>query len=307
MKSPIAVGIGSVERETGISKETLRIWERRYGFPHPVRTSSGVRNYSNESIAKLRLVKRLLDRGLRAGDIVPKSIEQLEAIDRSTTTSSTGNAATDRALLPSFRAQDIDQFRLWLRERVQTLSVETFIVDVVRPLCTEIGIAWQSNEIGVFEEHMLSEQIAETLRHLIARFAHTGLPPRILLTTLLGERHGFGLLMLQALLAARGVHCLSLGVETPMGEIVKCAAMAQIDVVALSFSSHFPARRLRSDLKEIRTMLPPTVAIMAGGGAISRIETRLEGINLVPELSDAVGFVEQLRTNRLQLSPSLSV
>ena len=149
MKSTIAVGIGSVERETGISKETLRIWERRYGFPHPVRTSNGVRNYSDESIAKLRLVKRLLDRGLRAGDIVPKSIEQLEAIDRSTTTSRTG---TDRALLPSFRAQDIDQFRLWLRERVLTLSVETFIFDVVRPLCAEIGIAWQRNEIGVFEE-----------------------------------------------------------------------------------------------------------------------------------------------------------
>ena len=195
MKSTIAVGIGSVERETGISKETLRIWERRYGFPHPVRTSNGVRNYSDESIAKLRLVKRLLDRGLRAGDIVPKSIEQLEAIDRSTTTSPTG---TDRALLPSFRAQDIDQFRLWLRERVLTLSVETFIFDVVRPLCAEIGIAWQRNEIGVFEEHMLSEQIAETLRDLIARFAHTGLPPRILLTTLLGERHGFGLSMLQS-------------------------------------------------------------------------------------------------------------
>ena len=113
--------------------------------------------------------------------------------------------------------------------------------------------------------------------------------------------------MLQALLAARGVHCLSLGVETPIGEIVKCAAMAQIDVVAISFSSHFPARRLRSDLKEIRAMLPPTVAIMAGGGAISRIETKLDGINLVPELSEAVGFVEQFRTNRLQLSPTPGV
>ena len=291
-KNPRTASIGSVERETGISKETLRIWERRYGFPQPERTCDGTRSFTDESITKLRLVKRLLDRGLRAGEIVPKSLEQLEAIDRSSATFATSNSAKENDLLLSFRAEDIQHFRLWLRERARSLGIVSFIFDVVRPLCTEIGIAWQRNAIGVFEEHLLSEQIAETLRNLIAQFTETSCPPRIMLTTLPGERHAFGLLMLQGLLASRGIHCLSLGVETPMNDIVKCVESAQIDVVALSFSIHYPARRLRLDLKEIRASLPEKVTILAGGGAIGRIKTKLPGIMLMSGLSDAVTYLE---------------
>ena len=29
--------IADVERDTGLSKDTLRVWERRYGFPLPLR------------------------------------------------------------------------------------------------------------------------------------------------------------------------------------------------------------------------------------------------------------------------------
>ena len=35
--------IGAVERETGISKDLLRMWERRYGFPEPARDEQGDR------------------------------------------------------------------------------------------------------------------------------------------------------------------------------------------------------------------------------------------------------------------------
>lgn len=35
----VGVSIRTVERETGISQDTLRIWERRYGFPQPGRAA----------------------------------------------------------------------------------------------------------------------------------------------------------------------------------------------------------------------------------------------------------------------------
>jgi DNA-binding transcriptional MerR regulator len=37
--------IAAVERDTGIGKDTLRVWERRYGFPQPGRDSFGERSY----------------------------------------------------------------------------------------------------------------------------------------------------------------------------------------------------------------------------------------------------------------------
>lgn len=39
------LNIAAVERETGLSKDVLRKWELRYGFPAPLRDSQGERAY----------------------------------------------------------------------------------------------------------------------------------------------------------------------------------------------------------------------------------------------------------------------
>ena len=57
----ILFNISAVERDTGLSKDTLRIWERRYNFPRPLRDEHGDRAYTRGQVEKLRLIKRLLD------------------------------------------------------------------------------------------------------------------------------------------------------------------------------------------------------------------------------------------------------
>ncbi|MDJ0522022.1 MAG: MerR family transcriptional regulator, partial [Planctomycetota bacterium] len=48
--------IGEVAEATGLTPETLRIWERRYGRPVAVRLPSGHRRYTDEQIVWLRRV-----------------------------------------------------------------------------------------------------------------------------------------------------------------------------------------------------------------------------------------------------------
>jgi MerR family transcriptional regulator, light-induced transcriptional regulator len=64
------LSISAAERATGISKHTLRIWERRYGFPQPLRNASGRRVYPPEQIQRLREIKRLRDSGFRPSKII---------------------------------------------------------------------------------------------------------------------------------------------------------------------------------------------------------------------------------------------
>ena len=52
MSTP-SFNIGAVERETGLSKDLLRMWERRYGFPQPVRDPHGDRRYPIAQVEKL--------------------------------------------------------------------------------------------------------------------------------------------------------------------------------------------------------------------------------------------------------------
>ena len=43
MNNSTMMNIAAVERDTGIGKDTLRVWERRYGFPQPQRDANGER------------------------------------------------------------------------------------------------------------------------------------------------------------------------------------------------------------------------------------------------------------------------
>ena len=62
--------IGRVERDTGIGRDTLRVWERRYGFPEPRRNTRGERMYSEAQLRRLQRIRRLLGQGLRPGKLL---------------------------------------------------------------------------------------------------------------------------------------------------------------------------------------------------------------------------------------------
>jgi DICT domain-containing protein len=62
--SAAGFGIGEVAQRTGVAEPTLRMWERRYGFPAPERRSSGHRRYSLHEIELIRAVAAKRTAGL---------------------------------------------------------------------------------------------------------------------------------------------------------------------------------------------------------------------------------------------------
>ena len=68
-------GIGEVVERTGVAEATLRMWERRYGFPSPERLDSGHRRYSARDIDLIRTVAARRAAGLS----LPAAIEQTRA------------------------------------------------------------------------------------------------------------------------------------------------------------------------------------------------------------------------------------
>ncbi len=57
--------IGDVSEAVGIPVPTLRSWERRYGFPEPIRTEGGHRRYSDVHLNELRRVRDAINPGGR--------------------------------------------------------------------------------------------------------------------------------------------------------------------------------------------------------------------------------------------------
>lgn len=269
------LSIAAVERDSGLTKDTLRVWERRYGFPRPQRDASGERIYSAEQVDKLRLLKRMMDQGYRPGKIINRSVAELHQLANSTraeparATASAENLPDLDDYLELVKRHDIDELRRRLSQAALRSGLGRFATDVVAPLNERVGDAWTRGEIEIFEEHLYTESVQVVLRNAISAIprplGQRRARPRVLLTTLPQEAHGLGVLMAEAVFALEGCHCVSLGVQTPLWDIVMAANAQQADIVALSFSAALNPKQVLEGLRELRSRLPAEVAIWAGG------------------------------------------
>lgn len=289
--------IAAVEREVGLSKDVLRVWERRYGFPVPQRDARGERVYPAEQVQRLRLVKRLLDLGHRPGRLLAASEQELEATLSSARSRSAGAGSGPpqdlHELVDLVCGHDAGAFLVALQQRLARQGLRQFVLDTVAPLGTLVGQAWEQGRLQVFEEHLATELTARTLRQAIAAVPG-GRAPLVLLTTLPNEPHGMGLLMVEALLALEGAQCVSLGTQTPMLEIAQAAQACGADVVALSFSAAFAQRQATGLLQQLRASLPVAVQLWAGGAGVAAVRPP-EGVLALSGLDDAVAALQRWR------------
>jgi MerR family transcriptional regulator, light-induced transcriptional regulator len=288
------VTISAVERETGISKDTLRIWERRYGFPNPVRDSNGDRAYTPQDVERLRLIKRLIDHGMRPGKIVIQSLTQLAKT--SSLYSPVPHAGSrhqkeiDNAI-DMIRNNELNDLQTALHHSLLRHGLLTFITEIVTPLNAFIGSGWLSGDLKIFQEHAYTEILQNMLRHAIVSYEKDRSAPNVLLATLPREHHSIGLLMVEAMLTFEGAHCVSLGPQLPVMEIVAAAAAHQSDIIALSFTGNYPDKLISEGLTNLRAELPKAVEVWAGGSAIERSKRPFEGIKLLSSLDEAINEV----------------
>src|SRR5947209_1289939 len=221
----LSLNISAVERETGLSKDVLRMWERRYAFPKPHRDENGERQYSIADVGKLRAIKRLMDVGMRPGKIIGLSSEELGVLAASRVGRAPDVAppAIQSDVLTLVRAHDLTGLQHALTTLLMRQGLQSFVRDTITPLNRAVGEAWMRGELQVFEEHLYTEQLQAALRTAINAFPRQSGVPRVLLTTFPGEQHGLGLLMVEALLVPEGTQCISLGVQTPLEDIRRAA------------------------------------------------------------------------------------
>lgn len=283
------LNIAQVERETGLSKDALRVWERRYGFPQPRRDDNGDRLYDLEQVARLRLIKRLIDQGYRPGKLLALPVDELEAMARQSMAPAPPPANDAAQVLEKVAANDHAGLRVALNRLLARRGLHHFVRDIAPQLNSAVGEGWASGRLGVYQEHLYTEEISRVLRAAMANLPAVSTPPRILLTTVSGEAHGLGLLMVESLLAAEGAQCISLGTQTPMEDILKAATGCKAQVLALSFSVAFPSRQGLAALRTLRAGLPSGVEIWVGGSMIrSLMKHDLPDVHWTPELPDCL-------------------
>ena len=271
--------IGVVERDTGIGRDTLRVWERRYGFPEPVRNEKGERTYSENQLRRLQRVRRLLDQGVRPGKLLPLSddaLDQLEA-DLIPSHSKQLNASVI-AMLDAITSADAATIDKLMHRAYKQQGMESFVLKTVVPLLNAVGEMWAGGRLQIYQEHFLSNQLIQFLNTEISRLQKTSKRPVVLLATLPGEEHTLGLLMVAALLSSRGISTVNLGGEVPMDQIASAVEHFRADIVGITFSGSYQYSNIRSHLLELRRLISDDVDIWTGGEGVRRLRKLPNGV-----------------------------
>lgn len=277
------LSIAEVERDTGLGKDTLRVWERRYGFPAPARDAQGQRLYTQAEVDRLRQIASLLRAGYRPGGVVPLDEAGRLSLLNPATSPAPAGAATERAesvasaaqsatittVLDTLARRDGLGLRRQLQQALTRLGLAAFVTDLMAPLATAVGLGWMRGELRVAEEHLFTEVAHSVLRQGLLALPEPvpGAAPRVLLTTLPGEPHGLGLLMAEAMCALEGAWCVNLGPQTPIDDIVAAAGWHHAQIVGLSATGSLPVRWLRQGLTQLHQRLAPGTALWLGGSA----------------------------------------
>ncbi len=277
------LSIGALSRASGIPIETIRTWERRYGFPAPERKPSGHRVYPLSCVPRLRRIAEALGHGHRAAEVVAASDAELSELLRATTPRVPGLplGETKRAgdiddLLEFVQTFDANRLTWQLLTDWAVLGPIEFLKGRLAPLVHAVGEAWKSGRLEIRHEHFLSERVGDLLRTLRLQFEERANGPLVVFASLPGESHGLGLQMAALLLAVAGCRILFLGTEVPIAQVVTLAKDMDAGAVALSVSAATRGKHTTAQVSRLRSLLPRRIALLVGGQGAPRPRPGLE-------------------------------
>ncbi|MGD2054520.1 MAG: MerR family transcriptional regulator [Gammaproteobacteria bacterium] len=277
--------IGAVERDTGIGRDTLRVWERRYGFPEPIRNEKGERMYTGRQLRHLQRIRRLLDQGLRPGKLLPLAETGLDELEASLTPEiSIEPGGEVQKIIDAIHSADAEKVNELFRRQMEKHGMRKFILSVIIPLLATVGQLWASGKLQIFQEHFLSEQLIRFLNSEIAKAQKYAAKPRVLLATLPGEEHTLGLLMVAAMLSSHGIIAINLGSEVPMDQIVTATEQFRADITGITFSGAYQYKNIRPHLIELRQLIPDDVEVWTGGEGVHRLRKLPPGVTRIKSL-----------------------
>jgi methylmalonyl-CoA mutase cobalamin-binding subunit len=287
----------------GVTVPVLRAWERRYGIVNPARSTGGYRQFDEDSVARVRTMRTLVDQGwspsaaaaaILAGS-VPVTHEALgeDAKPASVATARQGAgtgpaeaaAITDR-FISAARGLDPDAVSGVLDDLFARGTFERVATDLLFPALEALGQAWAAGQVTVAGEHMASSAVQRRLgQALEAAGAPDGRAARVVVGLPPGGRHELGALAFAVAARRAGLPVTYLGADLPMDDWLAAGAGASAAVIGV-----VTARDRNPALEVARRLLDanPGLVVAIGGRAAQEVPGI---IRLPPELTRSVDAV----------------
>ncbi|MCC6869489.1 MAG: MerR family transcriptional regulator [Burkholderiales bacterium] len=289
-----ALHIREVVRSTGLRREQLYMWQRRYGFPSPLRDPFGDRLYPPDQVARLKLIKQLLSEGWRAGAVVPLADSALQSM--------LGIAVDEPAPLPpeidtavKLLAQHrVGEMQNHLSKLLVSQGLRKFLEQTLIPLNEVVHERVVRGEMQSFQELRFADLAQRLLRDVTRLVRPTRDARQVLLATPPNDPNQLGLAILELLLFTEGVNCLALGAGVPAQEIAGAADAYKVSLVMLLFDRGISGKIAGQEIRGLRAALASAVPLVVSGRAVNLLAKPIPEVHTAADFSSVMGKMRAL-------------
>lgn len=300
--------LSAVLRETGLSADVLRAWERRYDLPRPHRTPGGHRLYSQYDVETVKWLRARQTEGLAISRAVELWKEMVNS-GRDPLVGLLTNVLPAAAPL-ALENQHIDFLRRdWvsaclafdavkaegvINQAFAMYSVEMVCFEILQKGVSEIGLLWYEDRASVQQEHFATALAMRRLETLITNMPNATREKTILTGCPPGEWHSFPVLMMTLLLRRKGFNVIYLGTNIPMEQLEQTIRSIRPVLGVLAAQQLSTAASLQSTAWLFQKLGVP---LAYGGLVFNRIpdlRARIPAFFVGEDLSGGVDRIEQL-------------
>jgi DNA-binding transcriptional MerR regulator len=265
--------IGDLARRVGVTVETLRAWERRYGLLEPRRSVGGFRLYSPQDEAIVRAMLVEIERGFppaQAARLALAGARTREAAPEPERAAERGRFAAARTqLIAALIAFEDRRVHVLIDRLLAEFTLDTVLDEVMLPGVREIGDGWERGKVTVAQEHFASNLIRERVLGL-DRPWDQGSGPRAILACPPDERHDIGLVSFGIVLRRGGWRITFLGADTPVQTVSETAAALCAELVVLASVMDGRLAAVAPALRDLAATIPVAIAGRAATEDLAR-------------------------------------
>lgn len=260
-----AFTIKDLENLSGIKAHTIRIWEQRYKFLKPQRTTTNIRYYTNDELKTLLNIALLNKYGFKISHI-----DRMQPAEIREKILSLGDArAIQERIINDLVQQmidlDMETFEKVLNGNISSKGIERTITQIIFPFLEKIGILWQTGHINPAQEHLVTNIIRQKLMVAIEKC----IPPVSMNKTVLfflpeGEHHELGLLFMYYLLKSKGAKTIYLGANVPLKDVEYVVKLKNPDMIFIHMTATATTFNFEKFLINLEQKIPHTPTIISG-------------------------------------------
>lgn len=296
--------IHRVSKLTGLSRDVIRVWERRYGLLHPMRGPNRYRLYTDEDVALLRYIRGELDKGESIGELAALGRDELCARMRSATPPPRVEGQPyERLIGELLRALDpLDRvtFERRLNGAVAVIPFEEALHGILLPLQQQVGELWHDGRVSVAVEHYVTKQVQQKIFSVMNQLPVVDQGPKIVIACPPGETHEVGAQAVAYRCRVRGCRVYYLGANVPLEALSRLCAQVHPALALISFPVPLTDQDASDLARSLAKHVQPhsDVAVGGDGAVASRDSFDRNSIKVLESFAELDELLQELLFKR---------